>query len=100
MFLSCVSITFISNTFLLRSFNFCKSSEFGIFNNFINNSIFSVITVARIFSFKLFSLNSLLIVFISSFLLLFMFVLLLCNINYYVQLLLVISFKKSITENY
>lgn len=97
IFLSCFLITFISNIFLSRMFNSCKSVEFGVLNNFINKSSSSVLSYTRITSFKLFSLNSLFIVFVFSFFMFFILTILLYNINYYVQLLLVISSNQSAT---
>lgn len=95
MFLSCVMITFISNVFIYLSFYSCKSSEFGLYNNFINKSTSIALHSISLNSSKVFSLNSLLLVFISLFIIFMFIIVLSCNIINYVQLLLVISFKKA-----
>lgn len=94
MFLSCFLLTFISSVFLKSSFYFCKSSEFGIFRKFINETTSNVFITLRLFTFKLFSTNTLLVVFTSFFIVFIMLFILSYNIIHYVQLLLVISFKK------
>ena len=81
MFLSCVIITFISNVFLYLSFYCCKSSEFGLYNNFVNKSTRFILNSIATSSSNLFSLNSLLIIFMSLFIIFIFIIILLCNIN-------------------
>jgi hypothetical protein len=93
--LSCLIITFSSNIFLLISFYSCKSVEYGVFNWFINNSLYRSCTAISFSLFKILSSNVLLLVFVSSFLTLFLFLALLSNnINNYMQLLLALSLKE------
>lgn len=94
IFLSCVMITFMSNTFLNSRFYSCKSSEFGVFRWLLNNNMPSSLSYMRLSLYKLFSVNSLLIAFLSVFFVLFLLFLLLCNIKYYLQLLLVTSHSR------
>lgn len=91
IFLSCVIITFISNVFINSRFYFCKSSEFGLFNSILNSDLPKSISSISLSFYKLFSINSLLISFLAMFFILFLLLFLLCNIIYYVQLLLVTS---------
>ena len=91
IFLSCVTITLISNMFIRVSFYSCKSSEFGLYNDFINGSTSVILNSISLNSSKLFSLNSLLLVFMSFFIVLVFIIVLLCSIAYYVQFLFVES---------
>ena len=91
IFLSCVIITFMSNSFLASRFYSCKSSEFGLFSWALNKNLPDIVSSVRLSLYKLFSINSLFIAFVSVFFVFFLLLLLLCNIIYYVQLLLVTS---------
>lgn len=81
IFLSCVIITFMSNVFLQISFYCSKSSEFGLYNNFVNKSTNLLLNSISLSSSNLFSINSLLIIFMSFFMVFIFLIILLCNIN-------------------
>lgn len=67
MFLSCVMITLSSNMFLSLSFYSCKSIEYGLFNFRLNAGLRGLASSFSVFLFKLFSVNSLYIIFVSRF---------------------------------
>lgn len=80
IFLSCVIITLRCNVFLTSRFYSAKSSEFGLFNWTLNRNIPNIMSSIRFSLYKLFSINTLLIAFLSAFFVLILLFLLLCNI--------------------
>jgi hypothetical protein len=67
IFLSCVMITLISNLFVYISFYSCKASEYGLFNFSLNYGLYQVSSSVAGFVYKIFSVNSLYIIFVSRF---------------------------------
>lgn len=86
--LSCFIITLISNLYLKSSLLLCKSSEFGFINYFLNSSSLRTMSFMRIYIYKIFSLNSLSVIFFTFLMFGFFFFILLYNIINYMQLLL------------
>lgn len=67
MFLSCVIITLMSNLFVYISFYSCKASEYGLFNFTLNSGLYQVSSSIAGFVYKIFSVNSLYMIFVSRF---------------------------------
>ena len=74
MFLSCFMITLMSNFFVYLSFYSCKSLEYGRFNFFLNSGVRKISSSIASLVFKVFSINSLFMIFILRFSFLFLFI--------------------------
>ena len=91
MFLSCFMMTLMSNLYFHVSSQSSKSVEYGLLNWFSNSMISSIFSRFALFFINTISVRSSYIIFVSRFIFLLFFILLSCNIKYYLQLLTVLS---------